>query len=152
MLTLPKRADKSRFRLPTLALIVIGLVYLVAACGGSDSTSTAAPTESQAQPTTASSATATGPIQIGDRKVGGEVGNLAPEFSGINAWINSDPLTMEALRGQVVLIDFWTYTCINCIRTFPFLKQWHSRYADDGLVIVGGFTHLNLSLRKSTET
>ena len=44
---------------------------------------------------------------------------------------------MEELRGQVVLIDFWTYTCINCIRTFPFLKQWHSRYADDGLVIVG---------------
>jgi thiol-disulfide isomerase/thioredoxin len=44
---------------------------------------------------------------------------------------------MEALRGQVVLIDFWTYTCINCIRTFPFLKQWNSRYSDDGLVIVG---------------
>ncbi len=47
---------------------------------------------------------------------------------------------MEELRGQVVLIDFWTYTCINCIRTFPFLKQWHSRYADDGLVIVGVHT------------
>jgi thiol-disulfide isomerase/thioredoxin len=44
---------------------------------------------------------------------------------------------MEGLRGQVVLIDFWTYTCINCIRTFPFLKQWYSRYTDDGLVIVG---------------
>ena len=137
MLTLPKRAVKSQFRLPTLPLIVIGLIFLVAACGSADSTSTAAPTDSRAQPTTASSATTTEPIQIGDRKVGGEVGNLAPEFSGINAWINSDPLTMEALRGQVVLIDFWTYTCINCIRTFPFLKQWHSRYADDGLVIVG---------------
>ena len=137
MLTLPKRADKSRFRLHTLALIVIGLVFLVVACGGSDSTSTAAPTESQTQPTTASSAAVTEPIQIAERKVGGEVGNLAPEFSGINAWINSDPLTMEALRGQVVLIDFWTYTCINCIRTLPFLKQWNSRYADDGLVIVG---------------
>jgi len=131
MLTLPKRTDKSRFRLPTRALIVIGLVFIVAACGVFDSTSTAAPTESQAQPTTTSSATATEPIQIEDRKVGGEVGNLAPEFSGIDAWITSDPLTMEALRGQVVLIDFWTYTCINCIRTFPFLKQWHSRYADD---------------------
>ena len=131
MLTLPKRAVKSQFRLPTLPLIVIGLIFLVAACGSGDSTSTAAPTDSRAQPTTASSATTTEPIQIGDRKVGGEVGNLSPEFSGINAWINSDPLTMEALRGQVVLIDFWTYTCINCIRTFPFLKQWHSRYADD---------------------
>ncbi len=65
------------------------------------------------------------------------MGNLAPKFGGIDAWINGDPLTMEGLRGQVVLIDFWTYTCINCIRTFPFLKQWYSRYTDDGLVIVG---------------
>ena len=44
---------------------------------------------------------------------------------------------MEELRGRVVLIDFWTYTCINCIHTFPFLKEMHARYADDGLVIVG---------------
>jgi thiol-disulfide isomerase/thioredoxin len=72
-----------------------------------------------------------------NRKVGGEVGDLAPEFGGIAAWINGAPLTMEELRGKVVLIDFWTYTCINCIRTFPFLKQWYSRYTDDGLVIVG---------------
>ena len=71
------------------------------------------------------------------RDVGGSVGNQAPEFSGISAWINSDPLTMEALLGQVVLIDFWTYTCINCIRTYPYLKLWNSRYSDDGLVIVG---------------
>ncbi len=71
------------------------------------------------------------------RDVGGRVGNLAPEFYGITAWINSDPLTMEALRGKVVLIDFWTYTCINCIRTYPYLKLWNSRYSDDGLVIVG---------------
>jgi thiol-disulfide isomerase/thioredoxin len=137
MLALQKRADKSRFRLPFLASIVIGLVFLVTACGGSDSVSTSAPTESQGQTTTSSSATATPTVQIGDRKFGGEVGYLAPEFSGIDAWINSRPLTMEALRGQVVLIDFWTYTCINCIRTFPFLKQWNSRYSDDGLVIVG---------------
>jgi len=71
-----------------------------------------------------------------NRKVGGEVGHLAPEFGGINAWINGGPYTMEDLRGQVVLIDFWTYTCINCVRTYPFLKQWHLRYANDGLVIV----------------
>ncbi len=75
-----------------------------------------------------------------NRKVGGEVGHLAPEFGGINAWINGGPYTMEDLRGQVVLIDFWTYTCINCIRTYPFLKQWHLRYANDGLVIVGVHT------------
>jgi len=72
-----------------------------------------------------------------DRKVGGAVGDLAPEFGGIEAWINGGPLTMEELRGKVVLIDFWTYTCINCIHTFPFLKEMHAKYADDGLVIVG---------------
>ena len=72
-----------------------------------------------------------------DRRVGGAVGNLAPEFGGIEAWINGGPLTMEELRGKVVLIDFWTYTCINCIHTYPFLKEMHAKYADDGLVIVG---------------
>lgn len=68
---------------------------------------------------------------------GGRVGNEAPEFKGIVNWINSEPLTMEQLRGKVVLVDFWTYTCVNCIRTFPFLKEWHAKYADKGLVIVG---------------
>lgn len=64
-------------------------------------------------------------------------GPLAAEPVGIYAWINSDPLTLEQLRGKVVLVDFWTYTCVNCVRTFPYLKLWHSRYADDGLVILG---------------
>ena len=73
-------------------------------------------------------------------ETGGEVGDFAPEFAGIAGWINSDPLTMTELQGRVVLIDFWTYTCINCIRTYPFLKLWNSRYADDGLVIVGVHT------------
>ena len=67
-------------------------------------------------------------------------GPLAAEPTGIDAWINSDPLTLEQLRGKVVLVDFWTYTCINCIRTFPYLKLWNSRYADDGLVILGVHT------------
>ena len=61
----------------------------------------------------------------------------APEITGIRAWINSGPLTIEGLHGKVVLVDFWTYTCVNCIRTFPYLKQWHAKYADDGLVIIG---------------
>ena len=64
-------------------------------------------------------------------------GPLAADPVGIHTWINSDPLTLEQLRGKVVLVDFWTYTCVNCIRTFPYLKLWHSRYADDGLVILG---------------
>ncbi|PKB70569.1 MAG: hypothetical protein BZY87_09960 [SAR202 cluster bacterium Io17-Chloro-G6] len=61
----------------------------------------------------------------------------APEIIGIRAWINSEPLTIRELRGKVVLVDFWTYTCVNCIRTIPYLKEWHAKYAEDGLVIIG---------------
>lgn len=61
----------------------------------------------------------------------------APPLTGISAWINSPPLTLEQLKGQVVLIDFWAYSCINCIRTFPVLRAWHDRYHDKGLVIIG---------------
>ena len=71
---------------------------------------------------------------------GGQTGNCAPEFAGTQEWINSQPLLMQELRGKVVLIDFWTYSCINCIRTLPFLQTWHERYADQGLVIVGVHT------------
>ena len=63
-----------------------------------------------------------------------------PEIEGIASWINSEPITFEEQRGKVVLVDFWTYTCINCIRTLPFLKAWHEKYADKGLVIVGVHT------------
>ncbi|RRD46415.1 cytochrome c biogenesis protein DipZ [Tessaracoccus sp. OH4464_COT-324] len=61
----------------------------------------------------------------------------APEFEGITEWINSSPLTMSQLRGKPVLIDFWTYSCINCIRTQPYLNAWYDRYHDQGLEIVG---------------
>jgi len=61
----------------------------------------------------------------------------APEFTGISTWLNSEPLKMSELKGKVVLIDFWTYSCINCIRTLPYLQSWQDKYADDGLVIVG---------------
>ena len=64
----------------------------------------------------------------------------APEFEGISAWINTKPLSMEKLRGKVVLIDFWTYTCINCLRTLPYIKKWHEKYSKKGLVIVGVHT------------
>ena len=67
----------------------------------------------------------------------GPLGKDAPDFQGIHRWINSEPLSMEDLRGQVVLLDFWTYTCINCVRTLPYLKDWHDKYAGSGLVIVG---------------
>jgi cytochrome c biogenesis protein CcdA/thiol-disulfide isomerase/thioredoxin len=61
----------------------------------------------------------------------------APSFEGGGRWFNTAPLTMEKLRGKVVLVDFWTYSCINCLRTLPHLRAWHERYAKDGLVIVG---------------
>jgi thiol-disulfide isomerase/thioredoxin len=64
----------------------------------------------------------------------------APEFSGIEQWHNSAPLTMQQLRGKVVLVDFWTYTCINCIRTLPHVTGWHRKYKDQGLVVVGVHT------------
>ena len=64
----------------------------------------------------------------------------APDFFGIAKWINSEPLKIEQLKGKVVLVDFWTYTCINCIRTLPYLKDWDKKYRDKGLVIVGVHT------------
>ncbi|MYB48289.1 MAG: redoxin domain-containing protein [Dehalococcoidia bacterium] len=68
----------------------------------------------------------------------GSVGLLAPDLAGISSYINTEPFTLEELRGdKVVLIDFWTYTCVNCIRTLPFIKEWHEKYKDAGLVIVG---------------
>ena len=65
---------------------------------------------------------------------------LAPEFEQIEGWINADGFSLSELRGKVVLIDFWTYSCINCLRTLPHLKSWHEKYADEGLVIVGVHT------------
>ena len=63
----------------------------------------------------------------------------APEFAQISGYINTPamPLTLSALKGKVVLVDFWTYSCINCIRTIPHLNDWNRKYADNGLVIVG---------------
>lgn len=64
----------------------------------------------------------------------------AQEFTGLGQWLNSPPLTLQQLRGKVVLVDFWTYTCINCIHTLPYVKRWHERYKDQGLTVVGVHT------------
>ncbi len=64
----------------------------------------------------------------------------APEFAGIEAWLNGDPETMAGLQGQVVLIDFWTFGCINCRRTLPYLGQWYDRYTPYGLKVIGVHT------------
>ena len=71
----------------------------------------------------------------------------APNMTGISSWVNSPRLSIPTLRGKVVLVDFWTYSCINCLRTLPYLKSWDERYRSQGLVILGvhtpefGFEH-----------
>jgi cytochrome c biogenesis protein CcdA/thiol-disulfide isomerase/thioredoxin len=60
-----------------------------------------------------------------------------PSLSGAVAWFNSPPLTPEALRGKVVLVDFWTYSCINCLRSLPYVRAWAAKYKDHGLVVIG---------------
>ncbi len=60
-----------------------------------------------------------------------------PSLSGVTEWLNSPPLTAEGLRGKVVLIDFWTYSCINCLREIPYVRAWADKYKDQGLVVIG---------------
>jgi cytochrome c biogenesis protein CcdA/thiol-disulfide isomerase/thioredoxin len=80
----------------------------------------------------------------------------APDFRGISTWINSKPETISSLRGKVVLVDFWTYSCINCLRTLPHLKTWDAAYRKAGLRIVGvhtpefAFEHVPSNVRKAT--
>jgi cytochrome c biogenesis protein CcdA/thiol-disulfide isomerase/thioredoxin len=60
-----------------------------------------------------------------------------PSLDGAVKWLNSEPLTAEQLRGKVILVDFWTYSCINCIRTVPYVRAWAEKYKDQGLVVIG---------------
>ncbi len=74
-----------------------------------------------------------------------ELGKLPPEglmppLSGAVEWLNSPPLTREALKGKVVLVDFWTYSCINCLRSIPYVEAWAEKYKDQGLVVIGVHT------------
>ncbi|HEY2777041.1 MAG TPA: cytochrome c biogenesis protein DipZ [Gaiellaceae bacterium] len=81
----------------------------------------------------------------------------APALHADGAWINSPPRTLAQLRGKVVLIDFWTYSCINCLRTLPHLKSWYSTYHDKGLVIIGvhtpefAFEHVTSNVRAAVK-
>lgn len=63
-----------------------------------------------------------------------------PSLSGATQWINSPPLSKEELKGKVVLVDFWTYSCINCLRSLPYVNQWAEKYKDKGLVVIGVHT------------
>ena len=80
-----------------------------------------------------------------------------PSLDGATTWLNSAPLSRDALRGKVVVVNFWTYSCINCLRTLPYLKTWADRYRNDGLVVVGvhtpefGFEHDTGNVRRALE-
>ena len=80
----------------------------------------------------------------------------APPFTGISEWLHTRPLTVQQLRGKVVLVDFWTYSCINCLRTLPHLEAWDRRYRRAGLVIVGvhtpefAFEHVVSNVREAS--
>jgi len=65
------------------------------------------------------------------------VEKIAPPLEGATNWLNSAPLTLESLKGKVVLVDFWTYSCINCLRSIPYMRAWAEKYQDQGLVVVG---------------
>ena len=126
-----------QWRILVCIVILLPLTFLTINCGfqNKDATDYRA-TDNTKHDSTADKAL-TDVIEIGHMTVGGDIGDLAPEFSGITNWINSSPLTLQELRGNVVLIDIWTYTCVNCIRTIPYIKEWYSRYQDQGLVIIG---------------
>jgi cytochrome c biogenesis protein CcdA/thiol-disulfide isomerase/thioredoxin len=80
-----------------------------------------------------------GAMMSADSGPGGNlpVEGTLPELSGATQWLNSPPLTPAALKGKVVLIDFWTYSCINCLRTMPYVRAWADKYKDQGLVVIG---------------
>ena len=123
---------------------VIGVAALAIALGADQRFTTAVPSYTEAlQNRIERSPTADRELarfrRTGDQPAlaAGPTAPPAPELQGILEWINSAPLSLSALRGRVVLVDFWTYSCINCLRTLPHLKDWDRAYRDDGLTIVG---------------
>ena len=149
---------KTRRSLPSVArglTAALAIVLLAAACGGGDSPAAepddsaraaldealrAVPTEPAPQ-AEADTAAEDGPVDDNPDNLASlnRLGNEAfrPGIENPAGFINSESFTLDDLDGQVILIDFWTYTCINCIRTLPYLTDWHVKYAEDGLAIVG---------------
>ena len=120
-----------------LAAVLAGglmLMALAAACSDTEDTTESPTAVPAAAATAAPTATRAPTLEPTPEPTPGPP---APEFVGITKWLNSNPLTMAELRGQVVLIDIWTYTCINCLRTLPYIRDWNSKYAGNGLTIVG---------------
>ena len=126
-----------QWRILVCIVILLPLIFLTMNCGFQNKDATGYRVTDNTKTDPIDHKALTDLIEIGHMTVGGDIGDLAPEFSGITNWINSSPLTLQELRGNVVLIDIWTYTCVNCIRTIPYIKEWYSRYQDQGLVIIG---------------
>ncbi|MCC2632743.1 MAG: hypothetical protein K0S48_629 [Ramlibacter sp.] len=96
------------------------------------------------------------PAQAGPfESLSGARGEQMPSLEGGTGWVNTPPLSRESLRGKVVLVDFWTYSCINCLRTLPHVKAWAHKYKDAGLVVVGihtpefGFEHDTANVQRA---
>ena len=148
----------SASRKRTLAFVgpVFALMAVAGVCGGKadDTVPTAVATAARTLSAVTVLADAAVPASAGSTETGPSTAQAplpvvvellgkqrrAPELTEIASWINSEPFTLESQRGNVVLIDFWTYTCINCIRTLPYVREWHEKYADAGLVVVGVHT------------
>lgn len=117
----------------------IGVVALIAGFGiyfnnSSPNNTVAGQQHTNLTPTTVSESNATGITKI---QIDKSQFKLAPEFTKVSGYINTNPIKLSDLKGKVVLVDFWTYSCINCIRTIPYLNTWYEKYQDKGLVIVG---------------
>lgn len=110
-----------------VTIAAMALCGLALACGG------------QVQATPAPKLVGEGEERQLPRPTQASLYRAAPELEGLTTWFNSEPTTIAELgsKGRVVLIDFWTYTCVNCIRTLPYLKVWDERYRDHGLTIIG---------------
>jgi thiol-disulfide isomerase/thioredoxin len=78
----------------------------------------------------------THPVAANDLPVEG----LMPSLTGAVAWLNPPPLSLQQLRGKVVLVDFWMYSCINCLRSLPYIRAWNLKYKDHGLVVIGVYS------------
>jgi thiol-disulfide isomerase/thioredoxin len=80
------------------------------------------------------------PLSSAEPAIAAQPQKMLPEFQGISEWLNGSPLTISGLKNQVVLVQFWTFSCINCQRTLPYIVQWHQRYAAQGLKVIGVHT------------
>jgi thiol-disulfide isomerase/thioredoxin len=105
----------------------------------SPSTAIASKTSVESTPTTITTKPNNSEVNAVDEKSKASSQKL-PEFQGISQWLNSNPLTIQELKGNVVLIQFWTFSCINCQRTLPYVTKWHEQYAAKGLKVIGVHT------------